>query len=331
MAGCPESTHTRRDPDWEKVTDYAGWQPRDSQGEVVFDGHMWILGGWFNSFIPAPRDVWSSPNGREWTLITESAGWRSSDIPMTLAFKDRIWFMGGWFNGRLPGHAATREIWSSADGAGWDRTADAAWSARMGSGAVLFNGRMWILGGTENYLFSDDDSCLRNDVWCSADGESWDLVTPGAGWSPRAFHQVVVLDGRMWVLGGGSYKPNFQVCSDVWCSEDGIEWSQVVDVAPWRPRIWFSAEVYRDRMWVLGGPTVDNELVTDIWHSADGKHWSELESDVVWTPRHEHSAFVHNDRLWVAGGHARPLNNEVWSLHLPEPWGGAGQSRVPER
>ena len=38
-------------PDWIKVTDNAGWQPRDSQGEVVFKDELWILGGWFDSFL----------------------------------------------------------------------------------------------------------------------------------------------------------------------------------------------------------------------------------------------------------------------------------------
>jgi hypothetical protein len=33
--------------DWVKVTDRAGWEPRDSQGELVYDNKMWILGGWF--------------------------------------------------------------------------------------------------------------------------------------------------------------------------------------------------------------------------------------------------------------------------------------------
>ena len=50
--------------DWVKVTDKAGWQPRDSSGEVVFKDQLWLLGGWFDSFTAPPRDVWSSPDGK---------------------------------------------------------------------------------------------------------------------------------------------------------------------------------------------------------------------------------------------------------------------------
>ena len=306
---------------WERVTERAEWQARDSQGEVVYDGKMWIFGGWFSSFLPAPRDVWSSADGKHWTLVTDNAGWTSSDIPMTCVFKDRMWFMGGWYNGRLPGHAATDEVWSSQDGGQWELVSNAGWSPRMGAGAVVFRDKMWVLGGTEDYLFSEDDQCLKNDVWCSSDGKDWQLVAGEAGWSPRSLHQAVVFNDRIWVLGGGSYQPNLQVRNDVWCSEDGAKWTEVLREAPWEPRIWFSAAVYRDRMWVLGGSTHGNKLITGVWSSADGKEWTELKSDVSWSPRHEQSVFVFEDKLWVAGGYDPvTLSSEVWSLHLPEDW-----------
>ena len=57
--------------DWVKQTDKAGWQPRDSSGEVVFKDQLWIMGGWFDSFSALPRDVWSSADGKAWKLITK--------------------------------------------------------------------------------------------------------------------------------------------------------------------------------------------------------------------------------------------------------------------
>jgi len=84
-------------PNWIKVTDKAGWQPRDSQGEVVYKDQLWIFGGWFDSFKGAPRDVWSSPDGKTWKLVTENAAWKHSDLSMSLVFKDKMWMMGGWF------------------------------------------------------------------------------------------------------------------------------------------------------------------------------------------------------------------------------------------
>lgn len=314
---------TAAEPQWVKVTDNAGWQARDSQGEVVFKDQMWIFGGWFNSFAEPPRDVWSSADGKTWKLIEKDAPWKHSDLPMALVFGDRMWFMGGWYKGRLPGHSASSEVWSSMDGAKWEQaTAAAGWTPRIASASVVFQNKMWILGGTENYYFGDDKS-LKNDVWYSADGRDWKQATADAGWSPRAYHQAAVLGNKMYVFGGGNYVPKYHAKNDVWSSEDGVHWTPETESAPWSPRCWFSTAVYRDHIWVLGGWSNNpSRNWGDAWCSKDGKNWKELKANVKWKERHEHSAFVLHDKLWIAGGHAQPLSSEVWSLELPRDWKG---------
>ena len=318
----------RTSPDWVMETPAAAWQPRDSQGELVFNNRLWILGGWFNSFEAPPRDVWSSRDGKTWNLVTKTAPWLHSDLSMSIAFKKAMWMMGGWYNGRLPGHSASNAVWTSKDGAKWIQvTPHAAWSPRIAAAVVEFRGGMWLLGGTEDYYFGNDRS-LKNDVWYSKDGRTWTLVTGKAAWAPRAYHQAVVHDGKIWVFGGGNYVPGYQALNDVWSSEDGVHWTEVTAAAPWPARLWFSAVVYRGRMWVLGGwSRMPETNWGDAWFSRDGKEWTQLASKVVWKARHEHSAFVFRDKLWIAGGHAKPLSNEVWSLHLPPDFFGAERQR----
>jgi Kelch motif len=307
-------------PDW-VLEGRAAWQPRDSQAEYVFRDQLWIMGGWFQSFEAPPRDVWTSGDGREWKLVSKEAPWLHSDLPMNTTFRDRMWFMGGWYKGRLPGHSAGNQVWSSADGVQWERvTGAAAWTPRLAGGLVEFRGRLWLLGGTENYYFGDERS-LKNDVWSSADGKEWKLETANAGWTPRAYHQAVVMNDRIYVLGGGNYVPEYHANNDVWSSGDGVNWTRETGAAPWPARLWFSAAVYRDRMWVLGGWSNNpSKNWGDVWHSKDGRNWERLETKTRWKERHEHSVFVFRDRLWIAGGHAQPLSNEVWSLRLPADW-----------
>jgi hypothetical protein len=318
---CPVASAQDKNLDWVKVTDQAGWKPRDSQGELVYKNQLWIFGGWFQSFEAPPRDVWSSADGKTWKEVTKEAPWKHSDLPMTLVHNDKMWIMGGWYNGRLTGHSASNEVWSSTDGAKWElATKNAGWTPRIAAGAVVFKDKMWILGGTENYYFGDNKS-LKNDVWASADGKEWKLVAANAGWSPRAYHQAVVHAGKIWIFGGGNYVPEYQARNDVWCSDDGVTWTEVTAKAPWSPRLWFSAVTYRDRMWVLGGWSNNpSKNWGDVWHSSDGKNWHELKSSVCWKARHEHSAFVFQDKIWIAGGHAQPLSSEVWSLDVPKGW-----------
>ncbi len=149
------------------------------------------------------------------------------------------------------------------------------------------------------------------------------LETEHAGWSPRAYHGVVVFQDKLWVIGGGNYLAEYWATNDVWCSEDGKNWTCVTEQSPWHPRIWFSSVAYRGQSLADGG-LVKNAR-TELGRClafADGRNWKELKSDVIWKARHEHSTYVHRDRIFVAGGHARPLSNEVWSLQLPADWTG---------
>lgn len=301
-------------PEWKLVNPNAAWQPRDSQGELVYRGRMWIFGGWFDSHSAPPRDVWSSTDGKEWLKVTDSAPWKHSDLPMTVVHNDRMWLMGGWYNGRLPGREASNQVWSSEDGANWVLvTPSAGWSPRLASGIVVFKGRIWILGGIENYY---EGGLLKNDVWSSVDGKHWIQETASAGWSPRAFHQAAAFNDRIYVFGGGNYVPDYHAKNDVWSSADGLTWRQETDSAEWHPRLWFSSAVYRDRLWVVGGWTSPERNWNDVWSTHDGRKWERLKTPSKWLARHEHSVFVFKDKLWIAGGHAAPLNSEVWALQM---------------
>jgi len=310
-------SHEDAQLNWVNVTREAQWQARDSQGEFVYDDHLWILGGWYSPQLPNPRDVWKSPDGEHWTRTVQTAPWEHSDLPAAMVFKNKMWFMGGR---KLPGAENSNKVWSSTDGAQWTlETDNANWCPRVSPSHAVFKDRMWILAGSENF-YEDNDKTLKNDVWSSVDGMTWQLETANAGWSKRTHAQAIVFDDKLWIMGGGRWHPDTIPTNDVWCSSDGINWSQVTAAAQWKPRMWFSAAVYRDRLWVLGGWSKEEGNFGDVWHSKDGQNWTELKSQVIWSKRHEQSAYVFKDKLWIAGGHAEPLNSEVWYLDVPRTW-----------
>ena len=94
------------------------------------------------------------------------------------------------------------------------------WSKRSAYQSVVFNNKIWVLGG--------NDGSAKNDVWSSSDGSTWTevKVSNSAGWPKRSAHQSVVFDnGKIWVLGGAN--ASFRFISDVWSSSDGITWKEV--------------------------------------------------------------------------------------------------------
>jgi len=285
-----------RTPDWTKVAEASPWAPRDSAGELVFDGRMWLFGGYTPEVI---SDTWCSADGVNWEQMG-AVPTPGVNIPVAFAHDGRMWITGT--DGRL---------FSSKDGRRWKFVTDKApWMGRGGAGSAVFNGRMWVVGGCGSDLY--------NDVWSSADGVRWKLELEEAPWPRRqVFSNLVVHNDMLWLVGGGIcvYEP-FRGYRDVWCSPDGREWTKTTDEAPWLGRIWTSCAVYRNRIWLIGGfraqPTWNN--FNDLWYSADGANWKLLVTEHIWEPRHEVSAYVHDDKLWVVGGNAWPLKTDAWSL-----------------
>lgn len=308
---------TSQELDWVKVTDDAGWSPRDSCGEYVFKNQLWILGGWVALEGPGPRDVWTSADGKNWTQVCEQAPWTHADLSVSLVYKDKMWLMAGWCGGRSKDSSASNRVWSSADGKNWDRVCDPApWKTRLGAAGAVFKGKMWILGGNEQY--HKGAKFLLNDVWCTEDGKNWTKITEHAPWPARAYHAAVVFDDKLWIIGGGNYRPDPLSFNDVWYSKDGVNWTQATDKSPWHARIWFSSVVYRNRIWVIGGWSDEPSTnYNDIWYSADGKDWREFKTKTIWKARHETSAWVWREQIWLAAGNPWPVVNDVWRLHLP--------------
>ena len=86
-------------------------------------------------------------------------------------------------------------------------TASASFSTRRGHTSVVFNNKMWVIGG---YTGSSN----LNDVWYSSDGATWTRATASASFSKRRHHTAVVFDNKMWVIGG--YDNGGANLNDVW-------------------------------------------------------------------------------------------------------------------
>ena len=167
--------------------------------------------------------------------------------------------------------------------------------------------RIFVTGGS--------DGSLKDDVWSSADGESWRQDTSNAGWTPRQLHQAVAHNGRLYVMGGADGGKR----KDVWWSVDGANWQREAD-ADWPAREIYQAVSYKGRMYVLGG--LNGGKRNDVWSSADGENWEEETGSAGWTARDRHQAVVHNGRMYVLGGQVSGGGgrNDVWSSANGSSW-----------
>lgn len=154
----------------------------------------------------------------------------------------------------------------------------------------------------------------NSDVWWSKDGATWTQVTelygdflPGIGngdakvggyvapWYSRYGHSLNVIDydgdgnADIMVLAAGfSPLPS----NDVWVTKDGISW-YFDGHAPWPKRAYHGAEVFQNRLWILGGSPLSNDVwVGSVQTDASRQLGFRLEweqklqpNEAPWTPR----------------------------------------------
>ncbi len=211
-------------------------------------------------------------------------------------------------------------------------TTGAEFAGRDGAGALVFDDRLWLLGGWNPGDSDHFPRTCNSEVWSSADGAHWTLETH-APWEGRHTAGYVVHAGRMWIVGGDAIQGHYQ--SDVWSSAGGISWDPVTDSAPWGPRVLHYTAAFRGRILVLGGQTTpqfapaDEVFHADVWASEDGREWTCIADDCPWAPRGMiGGAAVMNDRLWLLGGGTydtpahpqRLFYGDVWSTADGETW-----------
>jgi len=177
-----------------------------------------------------------------------------------------------------------------------------AWGTRYGHTSVVFNNKMWIMGGYNG-------SIRYNDVWSSEDGVTWVEETSSANWSARDHASLVVFGNKMWIMGGynGGY------LNDVWSSEDGVTWVEETASAGWSDRYRTALIVFDNKMWIMGGNN-GATYYNDVWTSEDGVIWAEETASANWSDRRSLCSVVFNNKMWIMGGYNGSIRyNDVWS------------------
>ncbi len=206
--------------------------------------------------------------------------------------------------------------------------ATADFAARDGAGALVFQDRMWLLGGWNPSDRVNFPMICNSEVWSSTDGASWTEEVAEAPWEGRHTAGYAVFLDQMWVLGGDPIQGHYQ--PDAWSSEDGLSWTEQVAELPWGERVLHHTAVLGDTIYVMGGQTLpqftsaDEESVfyNDVWSSTDGVTWTQVLEEAPWEPRGMiGGSAVLDGKIWLLGGGTydtpdypyRNYYNDVWS------------------
>lgn len=205
-------------------------------------------------------------------------------------------------------------------------TTSAGFSPRAWHTSVVFNDKMWVIGGYDGNG-ARGNGTFYNDVWSSSDGINWTLETNNAGFSGRYDHASIVYDNKIWVVGGKAFdvpgiasNAAFVDINDVWSSSDGINWTQITDNAPFSKRGGHTLDVYNGRLHLISGGF--NSFGTEeVWSTENGLTWT-LETDNLafdTSRRHNHRVVSLNDTFYMTGG-ATINYDGIWRSNNLKDW-----------
>ena len=241
---------------------------------------------------------WNFDSYSVWTQVTSSASWSARNAHTSVVFDNKMWVIGGV--GGINSSSRKNDVWYSTDGVTWiQATSNAAWAARSNHTSVVFNNKMWVIGG---YIGAFGPS---NEVWYSSDGSNWFQATSSASWSERSGYTSVVFDNKIWVIGGGNK-------NDVWYSSDGVNWTLATGDASWSKRWFHTSLAYNDKIWIIGGQS-NSTYMNDVWNSSDGVNWRRVSLNASWSARSNHTSVIIGNKMWVSGGKINSKSNDVWS------------------
>jgi dihydrofolate reductase len=195
-----------------------------------------------------------------------------------------------------------------------EATSSAAFMERAGHSSVVFNQKMWVIGGGDC-----NRQVVYNDVWSSTDGIYWNLETPSADFPARQFHSSVVFENKIWVIGGENMAGT--TFNDVWYSTDGVHWI-LAGNADFSPRSCHTAVVFNGKIWIInGGGSKFFHADNDIWNSINGFTWIKA-SDSAFPGRVYHSSVVFEGKIWIMGGKQKDglILKDVWFSNDGTTW-----------
>lgn len=323
---------------WQQVTANGNWGPFRTTTGGYFNNKLWIIGAQSGGFGAFTRGIFSSADGATWTSVTGTDNMANS-VPFAerqagvFGFKNKMWLLGGLIP-QIGNNFSkvTNEVWSSADGTTWTLktpgTGETWWTARERINAVVFQNKLWIIGGNNYPSFGNANSpgAALNDVWNSDNGDAWTQVTASAAFLPRTNPAVFVYKDKLWVVGGRNNSGG--LLNDVWNSADGVTWNQVTTTTAFTPRWGHKVVVYKDQLFLVGGETSNTETSNELWISEnDGAAWTKIEAGDVRAlpanfPARTHFTFINNNNtIWIVGGQGAKNGNTFTFIN--DTWKGA--------
>lgn len=286
-----------------QLAESAPFSKRKNTALISFQGKIFLLGGENEAGDPL-AEIWSSSDGVNWNMETDNAAFGPRKAHTVVAFQGKLWMYSG-----SDGTFLNQYIWSSEDGINWiQEENDRIWNNTPFLGQnyttmFVHDGKIWRFAA---YDGSIGDLTTERNVWNSADGKNWTLITENHGFDNKFGMKIVSFQGQLIALEGsiGATGPN-----KIRRSTNAVDWSVVTEAPPFNIGFYSDAVVHNERLYVTAGLRYE-----ELWFTDDGTTWQKAVQQRNYPIKSGSTSVTHNDHIYIIGGNLNQTANDIWSI-----------------
>ena len=313
--------------------------------ELINANDQCLYGVFRHTFQEAERSFlfWTENPFAKWKIVPCSVpNQEKGSIPAGFVtspgvyFDDQIWLLGG---SQIDPDNTSNIVWrlrldpttkKATEKGAWEKLGAAGWSPRMGHAVLVFDNRIWVMGGR-------DFANPLNDVWAYDPTTSkWDCVQSEAEWGPRCLFRPTVFNNQIWLFGGAKEPFSSELYRDVWVYQtSGKKWEEKKEITsvilPKREKpLASSLGVYKGLLRLYGSFVSMSESGRRSEHSTPlaftlknpaTEHWTDLprEGLMDWGGDNTFSFQLVNyrDQMLIAKALEYDRFNPVLKVHVP--------------
>ncbi|MFQ3227880.1 MAG: hypothetical protein ACI8RW_001270 [Porticoccaceae bacterium] len=154
--------------------------------------------------------------------------------------------------------------------------------------------------------------------------QNWSVELNDTELAGRQAYSQIVFNNRAWIVGG---TVNGQYMNDVWVTDDGLDWNQVVVSAPFSGISRANLVVNGDRLYLIGGRLEAGRYSKQVWSTSNGIDWRLETSSAPFKDRSSSVVESLNDRMFLIAGTERDSTGQfvgnlrdVWSSADGKNW-----------
>lgn len=268
-------------------------------------------------------NILTTKDGKNWEITPTDATWSPKSF-QSVAYHNNSLFMSGGSGSALS--SENNYFWKSDDGKTWMLpSVNVPWESRTGQGFISFKDKLWVMGGVN---FEDDKIKFFGDIWNSTDGITWEKITDQALWGPRDIRSLISFENKLWLFGGSVLKDsnfeNFTTYSDLWTTEDGINW--IKKDVPWQDYGISGTFSIGGNLYVLVGDAFNSEI--QVYGTTNQENWKLIAGDVPF--RAYNFSIVNTPYFaYIIGGSTDEMpNRKVWRTDDGVHWTLIGETPV---